>query len=374
MTYINIGRKDEIFWNYKMEALRIRVQGRGSGIKTNLLNIFKIAQSLRTKPEYIMKYLMYKIGVIAAVYKDDSGGGWIGGAHEVDTLQQHIHDFIDMFILCPQCNLPETNFTGKADKELHRSCKACGYKSKLECTEKCNQRLCAYIQKDLDKYKDKMVELMLRQFTNFKSNEENVILFFHGFMQIHDIPNDIMRLCMIFYSDGVYDEKYKAFNDDKWRKLQKFHKVKWEEINEPQSIADQTVKIDADNSGLYKYELSTNKMRSKQTRKIWKIKFESLSECKDDKASIIKLSVCTKSGISEEFQVMISMKRESNIIYVLLVKMDENMKVIIALNHGNNVFYDQICKLKSTSRGHYLAFHSQTIFIINTPFIMICYA
>lgn len=49
-------------YRYKMPLLETRFEGRGIGIKTNLLNLFGIAKALEIELKYIVKFLSIDIG------------------------------------------------------------------------------------------------------------------------------------------------------------------------------------------------------------------------------------------------------------------------------------------------------------------------
>ena len=56
------------------------------------------------------------------------------------TLQDLVHRYIEKFVLCPNCNLPETEYKIKSDAIYHK-CAACGAKEMVDMTHK----LCKYI-------------------------------------------------------------------------------------------------------------------------------------------------------------------------------------------------------------------------------------
>lgn len=49
-------------YRYKMPLLETRFEGRGIGVKTNLLNLFGIAKALEVPLKYIVKFLSIDIG------------------------------------------------------------------------------------------------------------------------------------------------------------------------------------------------------------------------------------------------------------------------------------------------------------------------
>merc|ERR1712228_491981 len=62
------------------------------------------------------------------------------GAHTDVALQTLMKRYIDKFVLCPSCGLPETEYKIKSNQISHR-CAACGAKESIEMSHK----LCTYI-------------------------------------------------------------------------------------------------------------------------------------------------------------------------------------------------------------------------------------
>ncbi len=56
---LNIGGDQaDKSYRYKMPAIQTKVEGRGNGIKTALVNIVDIAKALHTVPEYPVRYYL----------------------------------------------------------------------------------------------------------------------------------------------------------------------------------------------------------------------------------------------------------------------------------------------------------------------------
>ncbi|KAK0385763.1 hypothetical protein NLU13_6940 [Sarocladium strictum] len=126
---INI-RRDYVddHYRYKMEPLQTKIEGKGNGIKTILVNLNSVATSLERDPEIIQKYFGFEIG--AQTTADKKNERWIiNGAHEAAKLQDLLDGFIQKFILCRECKNPETVFEldSKDKKTLKLACKACPY-------------------------------------------------------------------------------------------------------------------------------------------------------------------------------------------------------------------------------------------------------
>jgi translation initiation factor 5 len=64
----------------------------------------------------------------------------VNGHHTDKVLQQMIHKYIESFVLCPNCRLPETEYKIKSGVVYHK-CAACGSKDMVDMSHK----LCTYI-------------------------------------------------------------------------------------------------------------------------------------------------------------------------------------------------------------------------------------
>ncbi|CAH2355142.1 eukaryotic translation initiation factor 5 [[Candida] railenensis] len=130
MSFVNICRDNtDPFYRYKMPLIQSKVEGRGNGIKTAIVNLDEVARALARPPSYVVKYFGYELGAQTT----DKGGRYIvNGAHEASELQDCLDGFISKFVLCPSCKNPETEIQIKEKGVLQRDCKACGHISYLD--------------------------------------------------------------------------------------------------------------------------------------------------------------------------------------------------------------------------------------------------
>jgi translation initiation factor 5 len=63
----------------------------------------------------------------------------VNGSHDATKLQDLLDGFIRKFVLCPECDNPETILTVNQKKgTINQACKACGYHGPLEFNHKLN--------------------------------------------------------------------------------------------------------------------------------------------------------------------------------------------------------------------------------------------
>lgn len=125
MATINIRRDvSDPFYRYKMERLQSKIEGKGNGIKTVIVNLSSVAQSLARPGSYVIKYFGFELG--AQTNTNPADDRWIiNGAHEASKLQDYLDGFISKFVLCKKCKNPETEVNIKEGNIL-LDCKACG--------------------------------------------------------------------------------------------------------------------------------------------------------------------------------------------------------------------------------------------------------
>ncbi|ESZ92634.1 eukaryotic translation initiation factor 5 [Sclerotinia borealis F-4128] len=131
MATVNIRRdvKDN-FYRYKMERIQSKIEGKGNGIKTVIVNLTSIANSLARPGAYVIKYFGFELG--AQTNNNPADDRWIiNGAHEASKLQDYLDGFINKFVLCKECKNPETEVIFKEGNIL-LDCKACGKRSMVD--------------------------------------------------------------------------------------------------------------------------------------------------------------------------------------------------------------------------------------------------
>ena len=141
-TIINISGTTPIEdpeYRYKMPAVYGKIEGSGNGIKTAIPNISDVGLSLHRAPGEVNKFFGCELGA-QTTYSADTDRAIVNGAHTDAVLQDLVHRYIEKFVLCPNCNLPETEYKIKSEAIYHK-CAACGAKEMVDMTHK----LCKFI-------------------------------------------------------------------------------------------------------------------------------------------------------------------------------------------------------------------------------------
>jgi len=150
---------DDPEYRYKMPTVYGKLEGRGNGSKTVVPNISDVALSLHRDPGEVNKFFGCELGA-QTTYNKETDRAIVNGHHTDKVLQQLVHKYIEAFVLCPNCGLPETEYKIKSGIINHK-CAACGSKEMVDMSHK----LCTYIlaqdkkdkadAKKVDKKKDK---------------------------------------------------------------------------------------------------------------------------------------------------------------------------------------------------------------------------
>ena len=131
MALVNVRRDvTDAFYRYKMERIQTKIEGKGNGIKTVVVNLSSVAQSLARPGSYVIKYFGFELGAQTNI--DPPDDRWIiNGAHDSAKLQDYLDGFINKFVLCKKCKNPETDVVIK-DGRILLDCKACGQRTEVD--------------------------------------------------------------------------------------------------------------------------------------------------------------------------------------------------------------------------------------------------
>ncbi|KAK4473293.1 hypothetical protein MN116_002585 [Schistosoma mekongi] len=104
---ISINREvEDTLYRYKMAKLAAKLEGKGNGIKTVIVNVSDIAKDLYRKHIYLTKF--FGCEQEAQIHVDEKNELYIvNGAHQADKLQELLDGLIK-FVLCQSCGNPGT--------------------------------------------------------------------------------------------------------------------------------------------------------------------------------------------------------------------------------------------------------------------------
>lgn len=145
MATLNVNRNvSDAFYRYKMPRIQAKVEGKGNGIKTVIVNMVDVAKAIGRPATYPTKYFGCELGAQTQLdYKNERF--IVNGSHDAIKLQDLLDGFIRKYVLCPACDNPETELMVSAKKgTISLGCKACGHHGLLESNHKLNTFILKY--------------------------------------------------------------------------------------------------------------------------------------------------------------------------------------------------------------------------------------
>jgi translation initiation factor 5 len=119
-------------------------------------NIVQLSASLHRDPAEVTKFFGTELGA-QTTWSADTERAVVNGAHTTPDLQTNLFKYIERFVLCPHCRLPETSMVSSMlyisyrnpsqfahnpsvykvkDSTIFSTCAACGTKESLDMTHK----------------------------------------------------------------------------------------------------------------------------------------------------------------------------------------------------------------------------------------------
>ncbi|KAJ7965642.1 eukaryotic translation initiation factor 5-like [Quillaja saponaria] len=137
MALQNIGasNRDDAFYRYKMPKMITKIEGRGNGIRTNVVNMVEIAKALARPASYTTKYFGCELGA-QSKFDEKTGTSLVNGGHETAKLAGLLENFIKKFVQCYGCGNPETEIVITKTQMITLKCAACGFISDVDMRDK----------------------------------------------------------------------------------------------------------------------------------------------------------------------------------------------------------------------------------------------
>ncbi|KAH7851590.1 hypothetical protein Vadar_013827 [Vaccinium darrowii] len=132
---IGAGNSDDAFYRYKMPKMITKIEGRGNGIKTNIVNMVDIAKALARPPSYTTKYFGNELGA-QSKFDEKTGVALVNGGHDTAKLAGLLENFIKKYVQCYGCGNPETEVLITKTQMVQLKCAACGFVSDVDMRDK----------------------------------------------------------------------------------------------------------------------------------------------------------------------------------------------------------------------------------------------
>ncbi|GKC22828.1 eukaryotic translation initiation factor 5-like protein [Tanacetum coccineum] len=137
MALQNIGasNSDDAFYRYKMPKMITKIEGRGNGIKTNIVNMVDVAKALARPASYTTKYFGCELGA-QSKFDEKTGVSLVNGSHDTAKLAGLLENFIKKYVQCYGCGNPETEVLITKTQMVQLKCAACGFVSDVDMRDK----------------------------------------------------------------------------------------------------------------------------------------------------------------------------------------------------------------------------------------------
>uniref|UniRef100_A0A7N0UMH3 Translation initiation factor IF2/IF5 domain-containing protein n=1 Tax=Kalanchoe fedtschenkoi TaxID=63787 RepID=A0A7N0UMH3_KALFE len=132
---IGAGNRDDAFYRYKMPRMITKIEGRGNGIKTNVVNMVEIAKALARPASYPTKYFGNELGA-QSKFDEKTGTSHVNGSHDTSKLAGLLENFIKKYVQCYGCGNPETEIIITKTQMVTLKCAACGFISDVDMRDK----------------------------------------------------------------------------------------------------------------------------------------------------------------------------------------------------------------------------------------------
>lgn len=175
-----LRNNNDPFARYKMPKLILTYEGKANNTRSVLTNLNDIASSLKRSPIMLIKYLSSEKGTNYE-YKNQKFS--IKGMYKQNELQDMIYNFIDSYVLCSECDNPETFYV--QNKVIHIRCYACGSSNPI--------------------VKNKMYNIIEKEMANTSTENRS-----------YDVKDDDQKID--FDLNGLYDNN-QLLNNDELKKI-----------------------------------------------------------------------------------------------------------------------------------------------------------
>jgi len=125
-------------YRYTMPQLILKHESSGNGSKTCIVNVGEVGRALHRPPQYITKWFGNELGALTTSAKGgdrDMQMAFVKGHLDTRVMQPMLDKFIHKYVLCENCNLPESNLVVKRGR-ITAKCRACGWAGPLDNDDK----------------------------------------------------------------------------------------------------------------------------------------------------------------------------------------------------------------------------------------------
>ena len=117
-------------YRYQIEQPKISISGKNGNKTTYFENSESFAQSIGISSLFFSKYISTKISCPSSFDKLKNCISFKGD-YSQEIINQHLKDFIKIYILCINCDYPEIDLNINSNKNICQNCRACGFNNEI---------------------------------------------------------------------------------------------------------------------------------------------------------------------------------------------------------------------------------------------------
>lgn len=138
---INIQNIEDVYARYKMPKLQSRIKDKGKFAETFVSNLPELAKALKVNLPALIKHIDSTLGSqFMLADKKDLSSYYIKGRFSYEQLYEPVRSFIDQYVLCSKCGLPELNYVKdekkKDSEKCSKVCKSCGNSVRIDAKDR----------------------------------------------------------------------------------------------------------------------------------------------------------------------------------------------------------------------------------------------
>ena len=117
-------------YRYQLEKPVTDIGGKRGNRTTYIYNSETIAKYLNIDSMFFGKYISHNLSCQSSTSKEFKCLSF-KGEYGPETITKLLIEFINIYILCPKCDLPETSLCKNKELGIYHNCRSCGCTTKV---------------------------------------------------------------------------------------------------------------------------------------------------------------------------------------------------------------------------------------------------
>jgi len=117
-------------YRYQIPNPIVTVSGKQCNRTTFFENSETFCKNINRDSDILAKYLSFKLAC-SSKFDKIKNCYTFKGEYTFQKIIDHLHEFVKIYVLCPECDYPETKLIVKDKKILIHQCEACGKENEI---------------------------------------------------------------------------------------------------------------------------------------------------------------------------------------------------------------------------------------------------